>query len=112
MESELKFNIAGIETSHLRNKDIPGIQERIDEAISPTLVYASEYWADHLESGSGSPSLPLVLTQFMEHRLLFWIEVFSLRNRVSVASVKLMKAAHWAKVGRFLCAISKHRIIF
>ena len=112
LESELKFNIAGIETSHLRNKDIPGIQERIDEAISPTLVYASEYWADHLESGSGSPSLPLVLTQFMEHRVLFWIEVFSLRNRVSVASVKLMKVAHWAKVSHSLCAINKLRVIF
>ena len=54
MRQDLKFNICGIETSHQRHAEIEGIQERIDQAITSALTYASQYWADHLELGSSS----------------------------------------------------------
>jgi len=52
MQEELKFNICGIETSRYRNKEIEGFKERVDQAITPVLMYASQYWAEHLEYGS------------------------------------------------------------
>ena len=81
MEQDLKFNICGIETSYYRNKEIKGLQERVEQAIMPSLLYASQYWADHLESGSaqkeGSHPLADSVQNFITRRLLYWIEVFS-----------------------------------
>jgi hypothetical protein len=102
MQHDLKFNICGIETSYKRNKDIEGIQERVDRAITPTLVYASQYWADHLESesvsASGSHTLADAVTDFFNHRFLYWIEVFSVKDQMSMTSVILRKAADWVRV--------------
>jgi len=102
MQQKLKFNICGIETSHRRHQEIEGIQERIDQAITHVLMYASQYWADHLTLGSSSePDLRLVdeVMDFVKNRLLFWIEVFSLKNQMSRISIILRKATDWAKVG-------------
>jgi len=102
MKRDLKFNICGIETSYYRNKEIEGIQELVDGAITPVLLYASYYWVDHLESGSVSPpgSHPVVeaVTSFINHRFLYWIEVFSVKGQMSMASVILRNAANWARV--------------
>ena len=105
MQEDLKFNICGIETSHYRNKEIEGIQERVDRAVPPTLMYASRYWADHLESGSEPEtslrSLPDTVSKFITHRFLYWIEVFSVKGQMSAIPVILRKATHWAKVCHF-----------
>ena len=104
MGNGLKFNICAIETSYYRNKDIGGIQERVDRAISPALMYASQYWADHLESGSvqelGSHPLVDAIRDFFFHRFLYWIEVFSVKEQVSAIPGILRKATSWAKVCR------------
>jgi len=102
MEQDLRFNICGIETSYYRNKDIEGIQERVEQAITPVLMYASRYWADHLESGSvsGADLHPLVgrVRDFFTCRFLYWIEVFSLKEQMSMIPVILRKVTNWAKV--------------
>jgi len=101
MRQDLKFNICGIETSHRRHVEIEGIQERIDQAITRVLMYASQYWADHLELGSLSgPDSNLMdgVMDFMNNRHLYWIEVFSLENQMSRIFGILRKAADWAKV--------------
>ena len=103
MQRDLKFNICGIETSYYRNKDIEGIEERVDQAIMPMLMYACRYWADHLAFGSvsapGPHPLADVIMDFMKRQLLYWIEVFSLKNQMSMVSVILRNAASWARVG-------------
>jgi len=99
---DLKFNICGIETSYYRNKDIEGVQERIEQVITPALMYASRYWADHLESGSVSEAdlHPFVgrVRDFFTRRFLYWIEVFSLKEQMSMIPVILRKVTNWAKV--------------
>ena len=76
MQRKLKFNICEIKTSHRRHQEIEGIQERIDQAVTHVLMYASLYWADHLTLGSSEPDLRLVdeVMDFVKNRLLFWIE--------------------------------------
>ena len=108
MQQDLKFNICGIETSHRRHVEIEGIQERIDQAITCVLMYASQYWADHLELGSSSaPDSSLMdgVMDFMNNRHLYWIEVFSLKNQMSRIFGILRKAADWAKV-RYVCQLA------
>ena len=104
MRQDLKFNICGIETSHRRHVEIEGIQERIDQAITCVLMYASQYWADHLELGSSAPDSSLMdgVMDFMIYRHLYWIEVFSLKNQMSRIFGILRKAADWAKVRLFI----------
>ena len=105
MRQDLKFNICGIETSYYRNKEIEGIEERVDQAIMPMLMYACRYWAEHLAFGSVSAPDPHPLADaimdFIKRRLLYWIEVFSLKDQMSMVSVILRNAASWARVGYF-----------
>ena len=104
LEQDLKFNICGIETSHHPNKEIKGLHERVGQAIPPSLMYASQYWADHLESGSvekeGSHPLADSVRSFITCRLLYWIEVFSVKDRMSMVLVILRKVTSWANVRR------------
>ena len=101
-----KFNICGIETSRYRNKEIEGFKERVDQAITPVLMYASQYWAEHLEYGSapkeGSHPLGDTVRDFFTCRLLYWIEVFSAKDRMYMLPRILRKATGWAKVCFFL----------
>jgi hypothetical protein len=105
MQRDLKFNMCGIETSYRRNKEIKGLQERVNRAITPVLMYASQYWADHLEFGSvPEPALhPLMdgIMNFFLHRFLHWIEVFSVMDRISMLSVILRRLVSWASVSCF-----------
>lgn len=107
MRQDLRFNICGIETSCRQHLEIEGIQERINKIITPLLLmYASQYWADHLELGSPAELSPHRLTDevtdFMTQRFLFWVEVFSLKNQMSTIPAILQKATGWAKVGAFV----------
>ena len=107
MRRELKFNICGIETSYRRHLEIEGIHERIDRIITHALMYASQYWADHLTLGSSwEPDARLVdeVMDFVNNRLLYWIEVFSLKNQMSKISIILRNARYWAQVG--LCLLT------
>ena len=105
MEQDFKFNICGIETSYYRNKEIDGIRERVDRAITPALMYACRYWADHLEFGSASRPHPLVnaVVNFINRQFLYWIEVLSVKGQMSMIPGILSKVADWTKVGRFSC---------
>ena len=102
MERDLKFNICGIETSYYRNKEIDGIQERVDRVITPALMYASRYWADHLELVSapepGSHPFGGAVINFIHHRFLYWIEVFSVKDQMSMIPRILLKVVSWVKV--------------
>lgn len=82
MFKELKFNICGLETSYVPNKEINGLSDRVDECISMQLRYSCLYWSDHLLE-SGKKKLPDqlqgMLEAFVEKPLvLYWMEALSL----------------------------------
>ena len=67
-------------------------------------MYVCRYWVEHLEFGSVSASgLPLadVIMDFVNHRFLYWVEVFSLKEQMSTASMILRNADDWARVRCF-----------
>jgi hypothetical protein len=95
MLDNLKFNICELESSHLANSDVPDLESRIAEHISPTLSYACIYWDDHLEHVSFEDHLFKKLQSLFETKFLFWLEVLSIKNSVGLASPALSSLLMW-----------------
>ncbi|KAJ7797423.1 hypothetical protein B0H14DRAFT_57688, partial [Mycena olivaceomarginata] len=85
MNSGLRFNICGLETSFALNSHVKNLHERVKECISPGLQYACLTAGHHLQNTSpmasevGSiPSMHsdiiLGVTYFLENNFLFWLE--------------------------------------
>ena len=83
--ADLKFNICNLETSYLANKDVTDLKSRVEEYISPALLYACRFWDDHLEHLSFETALFEKLQTFYKKKLLFWLETLSLTNHVGLA---------------------------
>jgi hypothetical protein len=98
MERSLRFNICGIKSSFQRNLDIKGIAERVDESLPSELVYATHYWADHLQLAPDDYELLLRLKRLMDAKFLFWLEVLSLEGQTLLASSALLKSLPWVRV--------------
>jgi hypothetical protein len=98
----LKFDICGFPTSHAFNDDSPDIDKRIKN-ISTYLSYFCRFWAEHLQEIASETHLnsgPLLqgLREFLDNRLLCWLEVMSLLGCVDVAATELALLAKWCRV--------------
>ena len=98
MKSGLRFNIAGLETSHCRNVDVPDLATRIQKTIPPHLSYGCRFWADHLGATACDIDILNEVKDFLHHRLLYWLEVLSLIKKVNMASGMLLSVLRWNKV--------------
>ncbi|KAH7341263.1 WD40-repeat-containing domain protein [Rhizoctonia solani] len=92
MQKSLKFNICNLETSWCLDQDVSGLQARADEAISPGLFYAARYWGDHLDGANHSDELAGMLVEFLQYRLLYWMEVLNLKDGIGYAAAVLLQA--------------------
>ncbi|KAL5532054.1 hypothetical protein ACEPAF_5618 [Sanghuangporus sanghuang] len=87
MSGRLCFNICGIESSFLRNDEVPDLEERIKREIPSHLAYACHFWAVHLQELLHPDLLMVKLKAFANHQLPCWSEVLSLtkhHNRMAV----------------------------
>ncbi|KAL5632099.1 hypothetical protein ACGC1H_000202 [Rhizoctonia solani] len=90
-----QFNICGLESSYLPDDMVPNIQERVSASISSDLLYACQYWGDHIEAGKCASKLAARLQDFLSTRLLLWMEVLNLTKHMK-AGVECMKLmARW-----------------
>ncbi|CCO34288.1 hypothetical protein BN14_08383 [Rhizoctonia solani AG-1 IB] len=48
MDQQLRFNLCGLESSFKYDHEVDGLEARVSEAISPTLLYVIGHWGDHL----------------------------------------------------------------
>ncbi|KAG8796691.1 hypothetical protein FRC12_005785 [Ceratobasidium sp. 428] len=48
MLAELRFNICGLETSHILNADVPSLDQRVQAAVSGHLRYSCLHWYKHV----------------------------------------------------------------
>ncbi|CAE6413293.1 unnamed protein product [Rhizoctonia solani] len=85
-----QFNICGLESSYLRDENIPNIEERAAKAIPPELLYACRFWADHIDTGECASVLAKPLKDFLSTRLLLWMEILNV-NRQMKAGTECMK---------------------
>ncbi|KAG8754225.1 hypothetical protein FRC14_005280 [Serendipita sp. 396] len=98
MMEELTFNICRIDSSFVRNNEIPDMNERISSFISSQLQYAAIHWHKHLiQSGEElRRSLSDMLEQFSRSPYpLYWMEVISALGKVRGSLCGLQDARDW-----------------
>ena len=97
--TELKFNICGLESSYLANKDVEGLEVCIAQHLPPALSYACHLWDDHLKQLDFETDLFEKLQTFFGMKFLFWLEALSLLNGLGLASLALSSLSIWLASG-------------
>jgi len=102
MQQGLKFNICGLKSSYKMNYEVEDVSALVDKCIPSYLVYACQYWADHLRGiATGEKrdtDIVNLLRNFLNIHLLYWLEALSLLSRSHIASKSLLIAAEWLEV--------------
>ncbi|KAF7371498.1 WD-REPEATS-REGION domain-containing protein [Mycena venus] len=96
LQTELKFNICDLPTSHLKNTEMPGFEQKLNTCIPRYLRYCCSFWADHLAAVSINAENSGMAKRFLETKSLFWLEVLSLLGMASTASPALSKFIAWS----------------
>jgi hypothetical protein len=100
MKRELRFNICGLETSHVRNTDVSDLTTRVTNTILPHLSYVCRFWADHLNATAFDTEILEELRDFLHHHFLYWLEVLSLTKFINIASGMLRVVLEWNQVSQ------------
>ncbi|KAG8218142.1 WD40 repeat-like protein, partial [Butyriboletus roseoflavus] len=94
MKDALWFNICGLESSYLRNSDVPDLVQRVRERISPHLSYSCLFWTAHVHGSTFDTRLANELQSFFSNeRSLFWLEALSLLGRIDEVYAMLATAS-------------------
>jgi hypothetical protein len=75
--TRLKFNICNLPSSFLADKDVPGIEDKLKN-IDAILRYACNFWGYHLAHSEIDSNLVSQVMEFLNTRLVFWIEAMNL----------------------------------
>jgi hypothetical protein len=104
MKSGLRFNMGCITSSFLfdRNNAV-ALSEQVKQNMSPVLRYSSRHWAHHLPLLSPPPSPQLIdtnslcrcISEFLQIRVLFWIEAMNLLELRNQCTPMLQRARQW-----------------
>jgi hypothetical protein len=100
MLNDLKFNICGLESSYLANKDVKDLETCISELLPPALSYACRFWDNHIKGLGFKTDLFGKLQTFFETKFLFWLEALSLMSDVGLASQALSSLSVWLVSGQ------------
>ncbi|KZP23121.1 WD40 repeat-like protein [Athelia psychrophila] len=98
MKRLLHFNMCGLKTSCLMNRDVEDIAERVESSIPPSLAYACRFWSEHLRNANRLDHnvRPLIL-EFFEVFFLYWLEVLSLIGEGRAASEAMGAVERYSK---------------
>ena len=109
MQADLQFNICGLETSYLCNSEVVGLEKKVEENISPHLLYSCRFWATHLQDTVfDSELLQLVRRLVTGVQILFWLEVLGVTKFIREAFWTLTSAEKWLQVILFLGKMGCH----
>jgi NACHT domain len=91
----LKFNICKLETSYLANDDVEDLNTRVDQHISPALLYACRFWDDHLKQIHFTISVFRNVETLFKEKFLFWLEALSLTRNIGLAPSAFANLNGW-----------------
>ena len=96
-KSGLRFNMGNITSSFLFDCDNTGLPEQVNKNISAVLRYSSRYWTHHLPSPQmiNTDSLCCCISEFLQIRVLFWIEAMNLLGLRNQCAQMLQFARQW-----------------
>ena len=84
------------------NSDVSDLKERNERYINPALQYACLSWHMHLVDAAtipaNTPSITPILHQFLEKKLLFWLEVLGVLGAARNAVDALQVIVDWLEV--------------
>ena len=97
MEAGLRFNIANIASSFIFDRDNSTLLDAVKQNITPVLSYCCRNWDYHLSAVTSTDldALHRTLSEFLELRVLFWIEAMSLLGSRGLCDPMLQTARKW-----------------
>jgi hypothetical protein len=97
MDPELRFNIANIPSSFILDSDNPHLPTEVKQNILSHLHYTCLSWSQHLSMIIPDSTHPLVaiLSDFIQLKVLFWIEAMNLLNAALRCDPDLCRASEW-----------------
>ena len=104
MKESLRLNIGNITSSFLHDAEDPELMQRVDTNIEPFLRYASRHWAQHLTQTDqkNGEDLGDYIAEFLDIRILFWIEAMNLLGSSGQCSTMLQQVRMWVLKVRIL----------
>ena len=97
-KSGLRFNMGNIASSFLFDRDNAAVlSEQVNQNISAVLQYSSRYWTHHLPSPQliNTDNLRCCISEFLQIRVLFWIEAMNLLGLCNQCTLMLQSARQW-----------------
>ncbi|KAJ3963968.1 WD40-repeat-containing domain protein [Lentinula raphanica] len=97
----LKRNICGLDDTTQLNREVENLAALRSRFIPAHLIYACSYWGLHLSKSRPSPTsdhLLMLLRQFVDSKLLYWLEVLSLQNIMDAALPAIGHAQVWYSI--------------
>ena len=98
MKSGLRFNMGNITSSFLFDCDNTELPEQVNKNISAVLRYSSRYWTHHLPPSPqmiNANRLCCCISEFLQIRILFWIEAMNLLQLRNQCAQMLQFARQW-----------------
>ncbi|QRW22393.1 Vegetative incompatibility protein HET-E-1 [Rhizoctonia solani] len=97
MKDQLRFNICDLPSSFIPDDNVDNLQDRIKHRVSPSLAYVCRYWASHVSVAPANDDLLEDLSVFLSERLLFWMEVMSLRRELLAGIEGFLALKQWLR---------------
>ncbi|KAG8714714.1 hypothetical protein FRC09_017325 [Ceratobasidium sp. 395] len=97
MSKMLHFNICDLRSSYMLDKDVPGLNTRLNSSIPPHLFYACQFWSEHMVLAAESTTLPGYLSEFIQQQIMFWTEVINLKRVTRSGVTMLADCYQWMK---------------
>ena len=98
MKSGLRFNMGNIQSSFLFDSDnAVALAKQVYKNISAVLRYSSQHWTHHLPSPEliNIDNLLRLISEFLQIRVLFWIEAMNLLKLRNLCTPMLQRAREW-----------------
>ena len=97
MDARLKFNIANITSSFLLDRDNSALPDAVEQSIPPILRYSCRNWDYHISAApaTDSDAIRRTLAEFLQLRVLFWIEAMNLLGSRGLCDQMLKRARKW-----------------
>ena len=95
--NSLRFNICELPSSFLLDEEVEDVDKR-KQKITEILCYSSCHWGQHLARADSEDSrnkLLELLGQFLDKKLLFWIEAMNLIHSKAQCIPQLQEAHKW-----------------
>jgi hypothetical protein len=98
MKSGLRFNMGDIQSSFLfDSENAESLSEKVNNNISAVLRYSIRHWTHHLPSPQlvNTDNLCICISEFLQIRVLFWIEAMNLLGLRNLCTSMLQHAREW-----------------